>query len=125
MTAATVTKHAAARPFHRGGGVTAVAYSREELRAEVDRRRRQLLGLTTPLKAPQLAPADIIAVAAGTDLAAFARLRLACCEFSPIDPDLHAAQVLLDLQRIHVRAHQEPTANLREEERGRLPMKGA
>lgn len=106
--------------------MSAVAYSREELRAEVDRRRRQLLGLhTLPVKAPQLARAEIIAVAEGTDLAAFARLRLACCEFSPIDLDLHAAQVLLDLQRIHVRAQQEPTAHLRDEERGRLPMKGA
>ena len=91
--------------------MSVIVHDRESLRAEIDRRRRLLLnGFDKPKVTLSQTREETIAVAEGSDVEAYSRLRLSCCEFSPIDLDLHAAQILLDVQRIHVQTHEGPAA---------------
>ena len=75
---------------------------RTALRTEIDRRRRALLGIPVPLMRKTLARDEIVEQAQQADMGRFARLRLACFEGSPVDLDLHAAEVVLTLHKKNI-----------------------
>lgn len=72
----------------------------EALREEIDRRRRELVGKPRPLYLGRPKERDrdeVVASAQALDFPLFARIRLSCYEASPIDLDLHAAEIVLTL----------------------------
>ncbi len=84
--------------------MTAAANLREELRLEIDLRRREALDFTpTRLRLEKRRTRkwreEMIDAAIAADFPAFRRIRLACCEFvgPTTDLDLHAAQIALTL----------------------------